>query len=394
MPRGRTGLGVLPSRQGVERVAVGSHDGEHVVGGLHAPLHLERPHSGVAHLGEAVHGAVVLGAEQARAAHPAALLGKALRGHARDLHHVAVLVDEVIRQAAGLGAEAPVGRAPAVERAHEAHARVAEAERPVAEALQLHALLRDAGDLRQRELARKGHAVDAPDVAAPRHAARVVHVGLRGDVGLHLRPPAADLRHEAPVLDDEGIRAELPRTAHEIEHARHLLGGDGDVHGHVDARPGEVGSPARRGERLVIEVVGAATGVEVVAQPAVDRVRPRGERGVERLGAAGGRQQLRHAVGLQKHGPSRHHAPPRAPSRPHPPELIRPVELSPECQLGKRRPERSEGGLIFPNSQTRAEPQPRPRPRVACLGPYTRRAQRFLPDWTVVPGEKSAGSTL
>ena len=25
---------------------------------------------------------------------------------------------------------------------------------------------------------------------------------------------------------------------------------------------------------------------------------------------------------------------------------------------------------------------------------YTRRAQRFLPDWTVVPAEKSDGSTL
>lgn len=26
--------------------------------------------------------------------------------------------------------------------------------------------------------------------------------------------------------------------------------------------------------------------------------------------------------------------------------------------------------------------------------PYTRRAQRFLPDWTVVPAEKSDASTL
>ncbi len=31
--------------------------------------------------------------------------------------------------------------------------------------------------------------------------------------------------------------------------------------------------------------------------------------------------------------------------------------------------------------------------RTSC-GRYTRRAQRFLPDWTVVPAEKSAGSTL
>lgn len=37
----------------------------------------------------------------------------------------------------------------------------------------------------------------------------------------------------------------------------------------------------------------------------------------------------------------------------------------------------------------------RPRPHVASRpAAYTRRAQRFLPDWTVVPAEKSDASTL
>ena len=132
--------------------------------------------------------------------------------------------------------------------------------------------------------------------------ARIVHVGLRGDVHLHLRPPAADLRHEAPVLDDEGVRAELPRAAHEPQHARHLLGGDGHVHGHVDARPGKVRAAAGRGEGLVVEVARPAPGVEVVAQAAVDGVGPRRERGVEGLGAARRRQQLRHAESLKERG--------------------------------------------------------------------------------------------
>ena len=34
-----------------------------------------------------------------------------------------------------------------------------------------------------------------------------------------------------------------------------------------------------------------------------------------------------------------------------------------------------------------------PKGRASC-GRYTRRAQRFLPDWTVVPAEKSDASTL
>ena len=72
------------------------------------------------------------------------------------------------------------------------------------------------------------------------------------------------------------------------------------------ARAREVRAATCRREGLVVEVLGAATGVEVVAQAAVDGVGARGERRVERLRAAGGRQQLRNAVRLQERGSSRH----------------------------------------------------------------------------------------
>ena len=271
--------------QRVEGAPVRGDHGVHVVGGLHATLDLERAHARVAHPGKVVDGAEVLGAERPGAT------GR------RD--HLARLVDEVVRQTARLSAETAVRRATARQRAHHADARVAEAERPVAEALELDALAGNPGDLGQRELARERHPVDA-EIAAPGHTARVVDVRLRGDVRLDLRPGASDLGEKSPVLDDEGVGAEEPRPTHELEHAGQLGGGHRHVDGDVDPDAGEMRAAAGLGERLVREVAGASASVEVVAEAAVDGIGARRERGVERLGAARGGEQLGHAMGMEE----------------------------------------------------------------------------------------------
>ena len=157
--------------------------------------------------------------------------------------------------------------------------------------LKLHALARDGAHLVQRELARERHASNA-QLAAPGGATGVVHVCLRGDVALDLWPAAAHLGEKPPVLDDEGVRPQQPGPADELEHLRNLARGDGDVHRHIDARASQVRTAAGLAKGLVGEVVGAAAGVEVVAQTAVDGVGAGCQRGVERLGTAGRSQEL------------------------------------------------------------------------------------------------------
>ena len=243
-----------PRNGRVDGLPVCPDDLIHVVGGLHAPLDLERAHARANHLADVVDSAIVLRAQSTRAAHAAHLLGHPRRRHVRDGHELALLVHELIRQTARLGTQAAVGGAPARQRAHHAHARVAEAQCAVAEALKLHTLLGDARDLGQRQLARERHAVGA-ERTAPGDAAGVVNVGLCRDVRLDLGPRAADLRKEAPVLDDEGVGAQKPRAAHEPEHARDLVGCHGDVHGDIDARAREVSAAARVAEARVVEVL-------------------------------------------------------------------------------------------------------------------------------------------
>ena len=157
--------------------------------------------------------------------------------------------------------------------------------------LKLHALARDGAHLVQRELARERHASNA-QLAAPGGATGVVHVCLRGDVALDLWPAAAHLGEKPPVLDDEGVRPQQPGAANKLEHLRNLTRGDGNVHRHVDASSCQVRTAARLAKGLVGEVVRAAPGIEVVAQSAVDGICAGCQRGVERLGTSGWRQEL------------------------------------------------------------------------------------------------------
>ena len=167
--------------------------------------------------------------------------------------------------------------------------------------LELHALLRDGAHLVERELARERHAAHT-QLAAPGGTTGVVHVCLSGDVALDLRPAATHLGEKPPVLDDEGVRPQQPGPANELEHLRNLARSNGDVHRHIDARASQVRATAGLAKGLVGEVVGAAAGVEVVAQTAVDGVGAGCQRGVERLGTAGGSQELWHGVRISKVG--------------------------------------------------------------------------------------------
>ncbi len=281
-----SGRGWTSCREVVKRAAVGGDDGVDVVGRLHAPLDLERAHARLGHRGKIPERVEVLGAERALASGGEEVLP--------------ALVDELVGQTAGLRADAAVCRAPTEEGAHEADARVAEADGAVAEALQIDALTRDGCDLGQRELAREGHALGAV-LAAPAHTARIMDVGLRGDVALDLGPTPADLVEQSPILDDEGIGAEPPRLHDGRERPLHLVVLDHDVDGHVDAGIGEMRVAAGALERLGREVVGHAPRVEVVAERAVDGVGTSGEGGVERLRFPGGGKELGDPVGLGGH---------------------------------------------------------------------------------------------
>ena len=96
---------------------------------------------------------------------------------------------------------------------------------------------------------------------------------------------------EAPVLDDEGIGAQLRAAAYELEGLDHLLVLDDDVHGDVDARAREMRGAACRLEALVGKVIRLAPCVER-PHAAVDGVRARCQRGGEWRRAARGSEQL------------------------------------------------------------------------------------------------------
>ena len=261
----------------VDLLAVGAHDAPHVVGRLHAALDLERAHAGVHEGGHAAGRAGVLGAQRPRAARRADV--------------GALLVHQLVEQAAGLGTQAAVGAAAARHARHEADARIAEAQGAVAEDLELDALFGDAGNLWQGKLAGERDAVRAL-LAGPGRTARVMDVGLGGDVELELGPGLVDELEQAPVLDDEGVGATHARLAHEGEGASQLVVTHHDVEGHVDARSREVRRTAGLLERVEVEVAGIAARVEVVAHAAVDGVGPRSERSAKRLRPTRRRKQL------------------------------------------------------------------------------------------------------
>ena len=113
-------------------------------------------------------------------------------------------IHQHVWQTARLCARAAICGALATHGTHMADARVAKAQRSMAKAFHINALLGNAADLLRSELARKRHAANA-ELSAKRHASRVVYVSLRRHMALHLGPRTSNLRQKPPVLDNEGI---------------------------------------------------------------------------------------------------------------------------------------------------------------------------------------------
>ena len=170
-------------------------DGVHVIGRLHAALEFERRGAGVIQTANKLRRVGVARAQRALAT------GRGERA--------AVLVDQLVRQATGLGAHAAVGRAARHSKARQqAQARVAKADGTVAKDLQVNVGrgVVDGGDLVDGKLAREGHAVGAL-LAAPDSPTVIVDVRLGRDMRLDAGHGVLDLKEQAPVLDNEGIGA-------------------------------------------------------------------------------------------------------------------------------------------------------------------------------------------
>ena len=279
--------GILPYRarrargqHAVEHYPVGGRHRVHVVGGLHAPLYLERGGAGRHQLGHEVDGAEILRREQVLARRRQLL---ALRA-----------VAQLVGKPARLGTQAPVRRAAADHRGHEALARIAHAQGAVGERLHLQAEvgrnMRQMLYFRKGQLARERHAARA-QLGGRLDAGSVVGVHLRGDMQARLGKRPGELGGHAHVLHDEGIGAGAVRLPCAFERTIDLRGQDGGVKRHVHAHAAQMRVVAGLAEGLEREVVGVAPRVERV-QSQVDGVRPTRHRRMQRLCAPRRGEQL------------------------------------------------------------------------------------------------------
>ena len=261
----------MRGQHAVEHRPVGGRHREHVVGGLHAPLYLERGGTGCHQLGHEVDGAEILRREQVLAR----------RRQLLALCAVAQLVGKPAR----LGAQAPVRRAAADHRGHEALARIAHAQGAVGERLDFQTEAgRNAGQVLnfcQGQLARERHAARA-QLGGRLDAGCVVGVHLRGDMQARLGKRPGELGGHAHVLHDEGIGAGPVRLPRALQGAVDLRGQDGGVQRHVHAHAAQMRVVAGLAKGLKREVVGVAPCVERV-QSQVDGIRPTCHRRVQRL---------------------------------------------------------------------------------------------------------------
>ena len=152
---------ILP--RAVERLAVRARDGRDVLGRLHPALDLEGGDARVDELRKDLDAAQVARAQQVLA-------------HIGEL--LAVFVHEGIRQATRLRAQTAVGAAPADERREQALPRLADAQRTVHEALEVHAEAAQLLDLRDAQLAGERDARGA-QLAGELDAPRPADVHLR-----------------------------------------------------------------------------------------------------------------------------------------------------------------------------------------------------------------------
>ena len=238
---------------GVDGLAVGAHDGRDVLGALHAALDLERRDARLDEVGDDVNRAEVARREQVRAR----LVAE---------HVLPLLIDERVGQAAGLRTAAAVAAAAADHAAHQALARVADAECAVHEGLDLDWRVgADAADLLQGHLAREhgareaelGKRLDALDAADGHLRARVEGQVRHGLV--------RDFRH-TEVLHEDGVGAGLVEEAQVVFEWLELFVGHDRVDRHVDGDIPEVREVDGLAQFLAVEVVGIGARAEGIAR--------------------------------------------------------------------------------------------------------------------------------
>ncbi len=251
---GAVGVGALGESVpgGVHRTTIGLRDGGDVFGGLQAALDLQGADAGADQVGHDLDAGEVLRGEEVG-------LVAEVADHAVD--------HEFVRQAAGLGAFAAIGRAATERFARQALAGISDAERAVDEDLEvqggalgglfrLHLL-----HLRNRDLAAK-HGERSAEATSVIDARRARHRHLRRGVDREVGRDATDEAADAGVLDDGGVDAGRDDRAERARGLGEFVGEDQRIERHValHAAAMQVGHELR--QVGLFEVLSPDAGVE------------------------------------------------------------------------------------------------------------------------------------
>ena len=254
LERGAVGVGALGESVpgGVHRATVGLRDGGNVFGGLQAALDLQGADAGTDQVGHDFDAGEVLRGEEIG-------LVAEVADHAVD--------HEFVRQAAGLGAFAAVGRAAAERFARQALAGIGDAEGAVDEDFEverfalgglfrLHLL-----HLRDRDFAAEDGERGA-ETAGVIDARRARDRHLRRSVDREVGGDPADEAADAGVLDDGGINAGRDDRAEGTRGFGQFVREDQRIEGHVALDPAAVQVSHELRQVGLFEVLGPDAGVE------------------------------------------------------------------------------------------------------------------------------------
>ena len=267
----------------VERLPVNARDAGDVFGRFEPALDLERGDAGAHEVGQHVEAGEILRAEQVAAVAE---------------RHLFAVGNEIVGQAAGLGAFAAVGGAAAERFAGEALAGVGDAERAVDEDLERQRHLGgglggvDLRDVGERIFAGEHDELRA-ELAGELHAGGAGDRHLRGAVDRKIRRERADQPADADVLHDGGVDAGGDDGAQVVLGVGgQFVGEDERVERHVAAHAAAVEKFHQRGQVGRREILRAHPGVEAL-EAEVDRVGAVLDGGAGAFPVAGGREQFR-----------------------------------------------------------------------------------------------------
>ena len=225
-----------------QQTGVNTGDDRHVLGPFHTAFQLQTGH---AHIGNG-----------------AQIVGKTVVFQTEGIFFAGPLVDAV-RQAAGLGAAASIAGAAANHRAHGALAGIAHAEGTMGEDLHFHGTV--AADFR-RVFGRTFTGDDHPLAAVLRH-----FDGTAGGKDAHLcacvegqvRQSFAQNFQQAPVLNDDGVHAEVAGCPGGFQRSGQFTVGQQGVQGQKDPHAADMTIGQSLRKLLVREVFGAPAGIKV-----------------------------------------------------------------------------------------------------------------------------------